>query len=299
MTKLDHIEESAHQRSGLSAQVADGFYLVRRVVLSVSSNRLVANSGSVAFFGLMAIFPAIATIVSLYGMFADPHVITSHLNLLKDVFPPSVIGLIRYQVMRVAGRSNSVQSLTFFISVAIALWSANSGMTALFDALNVVYGEKEKRSLPRFYATTLAATFATVVFALFAIAGVVVLPIVWNFVGFHTSLDKLLGWLRWPILFVVDTLALDVIYRVGPSRLGAKWRWFSWGSVLATFAWLGASLLFSWYVSAFDSYDRVYGSLGAVIGFMTWIWVSVLIILVGAAFNVELARFPRSAKAPS
>ncbi len=297
MTKLDHIGDGTPRPSSLPAWFMDGFGLVHRVVLSVSRNRLVANSGSVAFFGLMAIFPAIATIVSLYGMFADPHVITSHLNLLKDVFPQSVIGLIRYQVLRVAGRSNSVQSLTFFISVAIALWSANSGMTALFDALNVVYGEKEKRSLPRFYATTLTATFATVVFALFAIAGVVVLPIVWNFVGFHTSLDKLLGWLRWPILFVVDTLALDIIYRVGPSRLGAKWHWFTWGSVLATFAWLGASLLFSWYVSAFDSYDRVYGSLGAVIGFMTWIWVSVLIILVGAAFNVELARSATGAKA--
>ncbi len=296
MTKLDHTRDDTRHAAGLPARIADAFDLVRRVVLSVSRNRLVANSGSVAFFGLMAIFPAIATIVSLYGMFADPHVITSHLNLLKDVFPQSVIGLIRDQIMRVAGRSNSVQSLTFFISVAIALWSANSGMSALFDALNVVYGEKEKRSLPLFYATTLTATFAALVFVVFAIAGVVVLPIIWNFVGFHTSLDKLLGWLRWPILFVVDTLALDVIYRVGPSRYGAKWRWFTWGSVMATFAWLGASLLFSWYVSAFDSYDRVYGSLGAVIGFMTWIWVSVLIILVGAALNVELGRSAEDGK---
>jgi membrane protein len=264
--------------------------LMHKVVLSISRNRLVANSGSVAFFGLMAIFPAIATIVSLYGMFADPHTITSHLDLLKDVFPQSVIGLIRYQVTRFAGRSNSAQSLTFFISFVIALWSANSGMSALFDALNVVYGEKEKRSLLRFYATTFAATFASVIFAVIALAGVVVLPIVWNFVGFHSSVDRLLDWARWPVLFVVDTIGLDIIYRVGPSRLGAKWRWMTWGSVLATFAWLGASILFSWYVAAFDSYDRVYGSLGAVIGFMTWIWVSVLIVLTGAALNAELER---------
>jgi membrane protein len=293
MNKLDQIEKDSRAEPVAGPDIESGAALprlARDVFLSVSRNRLVANSGSVAFFGLMAIFPAIATIVSLYGMVADPHTITSHLNLLKDVFPQSVIGLIRYQIMRVVSRSNSVQSLTFLASVIIALWSANSGMTALFDALNVVYGERETRSLPRFYAATLATTLASVIFVIAALAGVVVLPIVWNFVGFHSSIDKLLGWLRWPVLFVVVSLALDIIYRVGPNRPGAKWRWMTWGSLLATCAWLGASILFSWYVAAFDSYDRVYGSLGAVIGFMTWIWVSVLIVLTGAALNVELDR---------
>lgn len=293
MKKLDKISvdrRRSKKDASKPSRTFDGFGITRDVVLSVSRNRLIANSGSVAFFGLMAIFPAIATIVSLYGMFADPHTITTHLNLLRDVFPPSVIGLIRYQILRFSGRSNGVQSLAFFASVAITLWSANSGMSAMFDALNVVYREKEKRSLPRFYATTLTTTLASVIFVIAALAGVVVMPIVWSFAGFHSSFDKLLGWLRWPILFLVVTLALDIIYRVGPSRVGAKWHWMTWGSLLATFAWLGASILFSWYVAAFDSYDRVYGSLGAVIGFMTWIWVSVLIVLVGAALNVELER---------
>ncbi len=299
MKKFDQIDGARPPASAAPARAARPGWgdLVWRVVLSVSRNRLIANSGSVAFFSLMAIFPAIATVVSLYGMFADPHTITSHLNLLKDVFPPSVIGLIRYQIMRVASRSNSVQSLTFFGSLLIAFWSANSGMSALFDALNVVYGETEKRSLVRFYATTLAMTLASVIFIVFALAGVVVLPIVWNFVGFHSSVDKLLDSLRWPVLFVVDTIALDIIYRIGPSRTGAKWHWVTWGSVTATFAWLGASILFSWYVAAFDSYDRVYGSLGAVIGFMTWIWVSVLIVLIGAALNAELERAKDAARA--
>src|SRR5579863_1467832 len=184
MSRLDHIEQGPSSEPDASAQIAEGtgfIRLCRDVILSVTRDRLIANSGSVAFFGLMAIFPAIATIVSLYGMVADPHTIASHLNLLKDVFPSSVIGLIRYQIMRVVSRSNSVQSLTFFASVAIALWSANSGMSALFDALNVVYGERETRSLPRFYATTLATTMTSVVFVIAALAGVVVLPIVWNF----------------------------------------------------------------------------------------------------------------------
>lgn len=292
MNKLDQVERGRAKtsRGARSATGAGIFSVAHGVFLSISRNRLVANSGSVAFFGLMAIFPAIATVVSLYGMFSDPHTIASHLNLLSDVFPPSVIDLIRYQIQRFAGRSNGVQSLAFFTSVAITLWSANSGMTALFDALNVVFGEKEKRSLPRFYATSLATTLASVVFVVVALAGVVVLPIIWNFAGFHSSLDKLLGWARWPILFLIVTLALDIIYRVGPSRFGAKWHWMTWGSLLATIAWLATSVLFSWYVAAFDSYDRFYGSLGAVIGFMTWIWVSVLIVLVGASLNAELDR---------
>ncbi len=292
MDKSEPIDEKSHWSRAKPAWLD----LVQNVILSISRNRLIANSGSVAFFGLMAIFPAIATIVSLYGMFADPHTISNHLNLLTDVFPQSVIGLIRYQVMRVASRGNGVQSLTFFVSFFVALWSANSGMSALFDALNVVYGETEKRSLPRFYGTTLTTTFASVIFVVVALAGVVVLPVVWNFVGFHSSTDRLLDWLRWPVLFLIDTIGLDIVYRVGPSRPGAKWRWLTWGSVFATFAWLGASILFSWYVAAFDSYDRVYGSLGAVIGFMTWIWVSVLIVLTGAALNVELDRRRAAAK---
>ena len=293
MDKSEPIDEKSRWSGAKPAWLE----IAQDVILSVSRNRLIANSGSVAFFGLMAIFPGIATIVSLYGMFADPHTISNHLDLLTDVFPQSVIGLIRYQIMRVATRGNGAQSLTFFASLFVALWSAASGMSALFDALNVVYGEKEKRSLPRFYGTTLATTFASVIFVVVALAGVVVLPVVWNFVGFHSSTDRLLDWLRWPVLFVIDTIALDIIYRVGPSRRGAKWRWLTWGSVFATFAWLGASILFSWYVGAFDSYDRVYGSLGAVIGFMTWIWVSVLIVLTGAALNVELDRRRAAAKA--
>ena len=262
--------------------------IIWRVVRAVPENRLIANSGGVAFFALMSIFPAIATIVSIYGIVADAHTIVSHVNSLAGIFPRGVLELIKQQVLLVAAKSNDRLSAASMVAFFIALWSANSGMSALFDALNVIYGEKEKRSLVRFYASTLAMTLASVVFVVAALIGVVILPLAWRFAGFVMPAHDILGFLRWPILLLIVTTALSVIYRFGPSRRDAKWRWVTWGSIAAAGAWVGASMIFSWYVTAFDSYNRIYGSLGAAIGFMTWIWLSVLIILLGAELNAEM-----------
>jgi membrane protein len=259
-----------------------------RVARSVPENRLVANAGSVAFFALMSIFPAVATIVSLYGIFADAHTIITHLNLLSGIFPRGVLELIKQEVLRVAEKSNNTLSVAFLVGLLVALWSANSGMSSLFDALNVIYGEKEKRSLLRLYTATLTVTLAFLVFVVAALMAVVILPLAWSFAGFTTSTHIFAEFARWPVLLLLVTTALAIIYRLGPSRRDAKWRWVTWGSVAAACAWVGASMLFSSYVTAFDSYDRIYGSLGAAVGFMTWIWLSVFIILLGAELNAEM-----------
>jgi membrane protein len=174
------------------------------------------------------------------------------------------------------------------VGFLVALWSANSGVAALFDALNVVYGEKEKRSLLRFYATTFLLTLGMVGVVILAIGAVVVAPVVFTFMGFVTPAGRLLSVLRWPALFVIVFAWLAVIYRYGPSRQDAKWRWVTWGSAMAAVLWLAASMLFSWYVANFDSYNKTYGSLGAGVGFMMWIWLSVVIVLLGAALNAEM-----------
>ena len=161
-------------------------------------------------------------------------------------------------------------------------------MGALFDALNVVYGERERRSIVRFYATTFLFTIGAVVFVVAAISGVVVLPIVLKFVGFPLPAEIVLSVARWPILLVVVVAALAVVYRFGPSRRKPQWTWVTAGSVAAAFLWIAASMLFSWYVASFDSYNRTYGSLGAGVGFMVWIWISVVIVLVGAELNAEM-----------
>ncbi|MDP8920567.1 MAG: YihY/virulence factor BrkB family protein [Pseudomonadota bacterium] len=259
-----------------------------RMLWGISEDRILSTSGGVAFFALLAVFPAIATIVSLYGLFADTSTIRGHLSLLAGILPGGVLDLIGDQISLITAQGSDTLSIAFITGFLVALWSANSGVAALFDALNVVYGEKEKRSLLRFYATTFLLTLGLIGFIILAIGAVVVAPVIVTFVGLATPVERLLAILRWPILLVVVGMWLAVIYRYGPSRRDPKWRWVTWGSVMAAVLWLGASMLFSWYVANFDSYNKTYGSLGAGVGFMVWIWLSVVIVLLGADLNAEM-----------
>ena len=259
-----------------------------RVALAIPEDRVLATGGSVAFFTLLAIFPAIAVVVSLYGIFADARTIGDHLAILAGILPSGVIDLIRDQVVAITSKQTKTLSLAFAISFGTALWSANSGIGAMFDALNVVYGERERRTLVVLYGTSFAFTIGAVLFVLAATGAVVVLPVMLKFVGIPVSAEIVLSVLRWPLLLAVVVAALAAVYRFGPSRQAARWEWVTAGSVAAAFLWIGASMLFSWYVASFDSYNRTYGSLGAGVGFMVWIWLSVVIVLVGAELNAEM-----------
>jgi membrane protein len=258
-----------------------------RVLSSVSADRILSTSGGVAFFSLLAVFPGIAAVVSLYGLFADASSIGRHLSLLSGILPGGVLALFADQITFIARRGNDTLGAAFVIGLCVALFSANAAMAALFDALNVVYDEKEKRSLVRFYATTFLFTIAGVLFILLAIVGVVILPLLMKFVGLTTTTEKMLDILRWPILFVTIVASLGFMYRYGPSRADARWRWVTWGSIVAACLWIAASMLFSWYVVTFDSYNRLYGTLGAGIGFMIWLWFSAVIVLLGGELNAE------------
>jgi membrane protein len=258
-----------------------------RVLKSIPEDRVLATSGGVAFFAILAVFPGAACLVSLYGLFADAHTINSHLVLLSGFLPASGIDLLGDQMVRIAAQSNNKLGGAFFIALAVALWSANSGIIALFDALNVVYKEREKRDLMHLYGTAFLFTISAMVLTPIATGVFVVLPYFLSYFGLETWNARLILVIRWPVLYVAAVASLSFIYRYGPSRRMAKWRWIS-GSMLAAAVWFGMSILFSWYVAQFDSYNRVYGSLGAVVGFMTWIWVSVGVILVGAELNAEM-----------
>jgi membrane protein len=234
----------------------------------------------------LAIFPALATIVSLYSLFADPHAIPERVALLAGVVPASVIDLIKEEVQSLAEKNISTLSAAFLIGLLVSVWSANSGVSALFDALNVVHGETEERSLLQFYATTFAVTLGAVVYGLIAITGV--LPIALRSLGLSENAENLSAIFRWPTTLLLIMIWLSVVYRVGPSRSDAKWRWVTWGSGLAAILLVVASMVFGWYLAEFDSYDRLYGSLGAVVGFMTWLWISVVIMLLGAEMDAAI-----------
>ena len=249
-----------------------------------------ATAGGVAFFVLLAVFPGLATVVSLYGLFANVTTMSRHLTLLTGILPSGVLDLLAQEMGRIAGKSTPTLSTAFLVSIAIAFWSANSGVVALFDALNVIYKERERRSLVRLYGTTFLFTLGAIGFGVAATTAVVVIPVLLNLVGLSSLSDRLLSIARWPILLILVVLGLALIYRYGPSRHEAKWRWVTWGSALATLLWMLGSMAFSWYVASFDSYNRTYGSLGAGVGFMTWMWLSIVIVLLGAELNSEMER---------
>jgi len=264
--------------------------ILKRVFWAVPRDRVLSTAGGVAFFALLSTFPGIATIVSLYSLFADPAVIGQHLSVLIGVLPDGVLDLISAQLQHVAQQGTGTLSTASLLSFLIAFWSANSGVVALFDALNVIYREREKRALVRVYTTTFLFTTTGAIVTVAAIGIVVGVPILLNEIGFGARTDTVIRIMRWPALIFLVSLGLSLVYRYGPSRREAKWRWVSWGSAVAAIGWVGASAAFSWYVVTFDTYNRIYGSLGAGIGFMSWIWISIVIVLLGAELNSEMER---------
>ncbi len=258
-----------------------------RVYREINNDRLLAVAAGVVFYMLLALFPGLAALVSLYGLVADPAAINTHLALLGGVVPAGAMEIMREQVSRLAEARGGALSFGFLLGLGLALWSANGGMKAIIDALNVVYDEREKRSFVMLTLVSFAFTIGSIVLAFVALAAVVVAPLVLSWLGV-TADTQAIALLRWPALLVAVLLWLAVLYRYGPSRSTARWKWLSVGSVLAAAAWLAMSGLFSWYLSNFADYNATYGSLGAAMGMMMWLWLSVIVILVGGELNAEM-----------
>jgi membrane protein len=258
-----------------------------RIYNGITDDRVLAIAAGVTFYLLLALFPAIAGLIALYGLYADTATMNQHLNAISGIVPEGGLQIIRDQVERLTSQPAQRLGLATFVGLGISLWSANGGMKAIFDALNAVYHEKEKRGFFRLNAVSLALTLGALVFALIAVAAITILPPLLSHFGSSRWIELLVKIGRWPVLLVGVSFAIALVYRFGPSRDKPQWRWISPGSVLAAVVWLAASLLFSWYTENFGRYNETYGSLGAAIGFMTWLWISNIVILVGAKVNAE------------
>lgn len=259
-----------------------------RVYVGFSEDRLLAVAAGVTFYGLLALFPAIGAFVSIYGLVADPATIQDNLQSMGSVLPGGAIEIIGGQVERISAQGATTLGFTLFLGLAISLWSANAGMKAIVDALNVVYEEDERRSFIKLNAVSLAMTLGAIAFLILGLVATTVAPIVLAFVGLGSAVEWAIRILRWPALLLFVLLGLSALYRWGPSRDKAEWRWLTPGSLVASLLWLVASIGFSFYVKNFGSYNETYGSLGAVIGFMTWMWLSVTVVLLGAELNAEM-----------
>ncbi|MGV1905951.1 YihY/virulence factor BrkB family protein [Agrobacterium cavarae] len=264
-----------------------------RVVKAIMADRVTLIAAGVTYFMLLSLFPALGALVALYGFVADPTAIMAHIGFLAGVFPPGSFDLIMNQLTSLTQQATSTRSLAFFGGLLVAIWSANSGMKALFDAMNVAYQEDEKRSLVRLNLLSLGFTFCALVVAIILIAAIGVLPAVLKYLWLDDWQEFLARLARWPFIILVFGCGISMIYRYGPSREEAKIKWLSWGVVFSTVLWLVASVLFSFYLENFANYNATYGTLGALIGLMVWVWISVVILIVGAEINAELEHQTR------
>jgi membrane protein len=258
-----------------------------RTYEEIGEDRLLAVAAGVVFYGLLALFPAVTAIVSMYGLFADASTINQHLSLLSGVLPGGGVGIVEEQINRIVSKGDAKLGFGFIFGLGLAIWSANAGMKAIIDALNVVYDETEKRGFIKLNLVSLSLTLGAILSLLAAIAAVVVIPLVLSWVGLGNFTEMLIRVLRWPALLLLVLLGLAILYRFGPSRQQPQWKWISPGSLVAAVLWLAGSGLLSWYLANFANYDQTYGSLGAAIGLMMWMWMSVIVILLGAELNAE------------
>jgi membrane protein len=258
-----------------------------RTYREMGKDRLPIVAGGITYYALLAIFPAIGAFVSLYGLFADVSIVQHQLQDMAGIVPASVLQLIGEQMMRLAGQHGAKLSVALVVSLLISIWSANAGMKALFDGLNVTFDEEEKRDFVRRTALTYAATFTTVVFLAAITAVLVYVPVALRSIGLE---ELSLFWipLRWAAVFAITVFGFALAYRYGPSRTLAKWRWVIGGAIFGAVAWLGGSLLFSSFLNHVVHLDATYGPLSAIIAFMLWVWVSIMALLLGGEFNAEI-----------
>jgi membrane protein len=254
----------------------------------MNEDRLLAVAAGVVFYGLLALFPAITALVSCYALLADASTVNQHLASLGAMVPGGAMDIVKEQVDRVLSKGDIKLGTAFAFSFLLALWSANGGMKAMIDALNVAYEEKEERGFFKLNAVSLTFTVGGIGAVLIAIGAIVALPMVLSAIGLSAVTDAIVRYGRWPLLFVLTLLALAVLYRYAPSRRAPQWKWITPGSLFASVAWLAGSALLSFYLANYAHYDATYGSLGAAIGLMMWMWMSTIVILLGAELNAEI-----------
>lgn len=262
--------------------------VIWRVIREVSEDRVTLIAAGVTFYLLLAIFPALAALVSLYGLVADPNILTQHLRMMAGLLPPGAFDLFSEQLAVLVAKPHGALGATFFLGLIIALWSTHSGTLALFDAMNVAYEEREKRDFIRLNLIALLFTLCALTLFAIVIGLMAVLPGLLAYIWLDHYEKELILLARWPIFILLAMCAILTIYRFGPSREPARLRWMTWGAILTMLAWFAMSFALAYYLDHFANYNATYGTFGALIGFLIWMWLSVTILIIGAELNAEL-----------
>ncbi|MCU1401260.1 MAG: conserved rane protein of unknown function [Acidimicrobiales bacterium] len=264
--------------------------VLTRVRVEVKEDHVPLLSAGIAFYALLALAPALVAVISVYGLVASADQVRSQILSALSAAPREVRDLVSTQLQSIANSSGAATIVALVIGILAALWSASAGVGHLIDALNVAYDEEETRGFVRRKAVALAFTAGAVLFVAVAFVLITVLPALIASTGLGAVGRIAIGIVRWIVLLGGMQLGLAVLYRYGPDRDPAKWRWVSAGAVIAAVMWILGSLAFSLYTANFAKYNQTYGSLGAVVVLMLWLFLTALAVLVGAEINSEMER---------
>jgi membrane protein len=258
-----------------------------RVKEGIKLDRISMVAAATSYYALFALVPALTSIVLIYAWVSDPSDISRHISQVSDVMPKEMQSLLQSQLSSLAGQAGGI-GFGAILTVLISLWSASKGCKALMMAMNVIYNEQEERGFIKYNALGLGLTLLGIVLSLAAIAVIVGLPAVTGQFNLPPSLQTVITVISWVILLGLFSFFLSCVYRFGPNRNAAQWKWVSWGAVFAAVLWALASGLFSWYAAKYGDFNKTYGSLGAIIVLMTWFYLSSFVILLGGEINAEL-----------
>ena len=262
--------------------------VAKRVKEESRKDNLTLVAAGIAFYALLSLFPALAAMISIYGLVSDPADVTAQISDLTSTMPAEARQILEDQLTAVASTGRTSLGVGVAIGIAVALWGASSAMNQLLVGLSLVYDEEESRGPVKLRGMAIGLTLGAIVFLAAVVGLIAVLPAWLSSSPLGDAAETAVSIGRWPVLLVLMLAALAFLYQVGPDRDRPTFRWVSWGAVIATVLWLGASGAFSLYVSRFGSYNETYGTMGAVIVLMLWLLITALCVLIGAEINAEL-----------
>ncbi len=277
------------ERASAPTQIpAKGWWqVVRRGWKEASEDQVPLLGAGVAFFGFLALFPALAAFTLIYGLVADPATISAQTQTLTASLPPEARTLLVGQLDQLASAPQQSLGWGLALAIVLALWSASGGVGNLITAVNIAYDEEKKRGFVKDKLLALGVTVGAVIFMALIVALMAGVPVVLGFLDVNGPLRWVIEVVRWLLLAALVMVALAVLYRVAPDRDAPKFRWVSAGAVTATVLWLVASAAFSLYVTFFGNYAKTYGALAGVVLLMLWLWLTSYAILLGAEINAE------------
>jgi membrane protein len=261
--------------------------ILRASIAHVGENNLALISAGVAFFSMLSLFPALAALIALLGLISDPAVVVAQLEEMRPLLPEDVYQIINTQVVSLVTASSGSLGRAGVISLILALWSARAGVGAMITGLNAVYNKRD-RNTARHYLRALLLTIGLVAVGIVSLLSLVVIPILLAFFPLGGLSRFAVEAARWGVVVTVLFAGIGMLYRYGPNRRGAQFQWLSVGAMVAVVFWVILSVGFSYYVSNFGNYNQVYGSIGAVIAMLIWLWISSFLVLYGAALNAQI-----------